>query len=275
MKILLLGKNGLVGSALLSVFLREEVIAPSHAECDITDFAATKSFVHESHPDLVINATGYTAVDRAETEEALSQKINGDAAGELAGICSELSIPLVHFSTDYVFNGEKEGGYIEDDLPAPINAYGRTKLSGEMLLQKNTPFFFLVRTSWLFGPALRGKNFVDTILRLAKTQPTLRIVNDQFGKPTYSLDLAQAVYGLIKTKEYGIYHIVNEGVTSWSEYASSILRIAGSKTPITPIPSADFPQAARRPTHSALINTKLPQLRHHEEAVLEYLKTII
>ncbi|KKU78980.1 MAG: dTDP-4-dehydrorhamnose reductase [Candidatus Peregrinibacteria bacterium GW2011_GWA2_47_7] len=272
MKILLFGSTGLLGSAFTEVLSGEEVYSYSKKECDITDAIGVSAIVRERHPDIVINTTGWTNVEGAEEEPEKAFAVNAYAVGRLATICESEKIPLVHFSTDYVFDGSREGGYVESDSPAPINLYGASKAAGETLLQKETGCFFLIRTSWLFGP--HGKNFVSTILKKAKEQPNISVVNDQFGKPTYSRDLAIATLALMKSQKYGIYHIVNEGVVSWFDFAIEIVRTAEIDSKVLPMKSADLHQKARRPRISALMNTKLAKLRSWKEALHDNLLTL-
>lgn len=273
MKILLLGKSGLLGQALEKV-LREfcEIRALGHQECDITDTKSLEKQIISAQPDIIINATGYTAVDDAEKYKNEAFKINSEAVGNIAKIAAKKNISLVHFSTDYVFDGEKCEGYAETDSPAPISVYGDSKASGEQEIIRTAKKFWLVRTAWLYGPG--GKNFVDTIINLMHKNEgkPLRIVNDQIGNPTLTLDLAQAVLGLLETKNYGIYHIVNSGQCSWYEFAQEIFRILGIPQKIIPITSSELNRPAPRPKYSILKNSKTTPLRPWQEALKEYLK---
>lgn len=279
MKVLLLGKTGLIGSALFSEFEKSSddfiVVAPSHIECDVTRTKELLQYVRGHMPDVIINATGYTAVDKAEEEPDMAQKLNAEAVRGLAKIAAGLDIPLVHFSTDYVFDGSRKQGYSESDSPAPISVYGSSKAAGEKALTENLKKYYLVRTAWVYGSG--GKNFVDTILERARTGEPLRVVGDQFGSPTYSVDLAQAVLRLLQGQKYGIYHLVNSGETSWYEFAVEIFHQLGIPQKIIPITSEQLNRPAKRPQYSLLKNTKLPPLRHWKEALSEYLmqKTLI
>lgn len=271
MKILLLGKNGLLASEVNLAFSRvHQIFSFGHDEVDITDTKKVSERIGEVKPDFVVNATGYTKVDQAEEEQELAFQINGRAVGELAKICAAKKIPLMHFSTDYVFTGINKNGYREDaPLENPLNIYGESKLLGEKLLMENTPYYFLIRSQWLYGAG--GKNFVQTMLELCKTQQAIRVVNDQFGKPTYVKDLAQALLLFFNSNKYGIYHIVNEGITSWFEYAKEILKLAGIKKEVTPITTEELNRPAKRPKYSAMINSKLPLLRPWRQALEEYI----
>lgn len=274
MKILLLGKNGLLGSEFAAAFKKtsHSLFAFGHAELDITDFDKTNALISDMKPDFIINTAGYTKVDQAETDKELCFAVNAYAVENLAKISKACDIPLLHLSTDYVFDGLKKQGYLESDLANPINVYGESKTLGENLLIANAAKFFLVRSSWIFGKY--GKNFVSTILDLAKKEQKLRIVNDQSGKPTYSFDLANACLRFLDSQEYGIYHIVNEQAVSWYEYAKIILKQAGIEKEIIPITSEELKRPTKRPSYSILINSKLPHLRPWPAALKSYLQTI-
>ena len=281
MRYLILGKDGMLGHDLEHVFGNEDFVAYGLNDLDITDHDAVSAKLMTVEPDVVINATGYTNVDLAEKEEEKANKINGYGVGLLAKTCREIEATLVHFSTDYVFNGQKKAGYKEEDVTGPVNAYGRSKALGEKLLtdemdkmeelSQKEGNYFLIRTSWLVGH--HGKNFVNTILETAKKKKKVEVVNDQFGKPTFTLDLCRQVKWLLNSKEYpsGIYHITNEGVTSWYDFAREIFKLAGVSANVVACASEDFPRPAVRPQYSALINSKLPPLRPWNEALKEYL----
>ncbi len=281
MRVLILGKNGMLGHDLLKVFSKEDVIAMGSADLDITDQERVFEEFMTIQPDVVINATGYTDVDLAEKEEEQANEVNGYAVGILAKACREIGATLVHFSTDYVFNGEKATGYREEDLTSAINMYGRSKELGEKLMVEEMEVqddmyepegkYFLIRTSWLFGN--HGKNFVDTMLKMSKEHKELKVVNDQRGKPTYTLDLARQVKFLLDTREYpsGIYHITNEEETTWFDFAQAIFELYKSKVRVLPCSSKEYVRPAKRPLFSTLMNTKLPPLRPWKEALAEYL----
>jgi dTDP-4-dehydrorhamnose reductase len=272
MRILLLGANGMLGKELQIAFADQTVISWDFAELDITQRAMVLEKIPIPEPSIIINAAAYTAVDQCETQEEIATRVNGDAVGYLAEAATSLNIPIVHFSTDYVFAGDVSLGYAEDAPRKPLNAYGRSKAVGEERLEQSGATYYLIRTSWLYGK--HGKNFVDTMLRLADEKEELRVVNDQHGKPTFARDLAQAVVRLTSdTRPSGIYHITNEGETTWYDFAKKILELAGKKTPVVPISSKEFPTPAKRPATSSLINTKLPPMRKWDAALSEYLST--
>lgn len=284
MKILLLGSDGLLGSELKKAFSKEhDLTAFVRKDLDITKKRAVVKKIQELKPDIIINAAAYTQVDDAENNKALAKWVNGYALGYLAKAANKVGAMLVHYSTDYVFGGDRQGGYFEDDAPAckPPSVYGQSKLLGEQELIKNTDNYYLIRTSWVFGAY--GKNFVDTIIRLAGERDELRVVRDQHGSPTYAKDLAIATQELVETKmPRGIYHLTNAGTTNWYEYAKTIigeygrLQNWGSKEfpRIIPVTSKEFPTAAKRPEFSILNNTKFPPLRPWREALEEYLNSI-
>ena len=283
MRVLILGKNGMLGHDLLKVFSKDDVIALGSSDLDVTDQEAVFEQFMTIQPDVVINATGYTNVDLAEKEEDMCNEINGYAVGVLAKASREIGAILVHFSTDYVFDGTKATGYREEDMTSAINTYGRSKELGEKLLVEEMELqqdmyepegkYFLIRTSWLFGK--HGKNFVDTMIKLSQDNKELKVVNDQHGKPTYTLDLARQVKFLLDTKEYpsGIYHITNEEETTWFDYAKAIFDVYKTKIDVVPCTSKEFVRPAARPQFSALVNTKLPPLRPWKEALAEYLNS--
>ncbi len=269
MKILIAGHKGMLGSALANVFKGEELVLWDLPEVDVADESILDQMVAEN-PELVINATGYTAVDMAEKKKKEAKRGNITTVEMLAEACAKINSPLVHFSTDYVFDGETKTGYKENDQPKPISFYGKTKAEAEKTLKKKTDEIFLIRTSGLYGP--NGKNFVDAILEKAKTGTPLTIVNDQICKPTYSLDLARAVRELIEMQpEYGTYHLVNEGAVSWYEFAKKIVEFAQLKVDVKPISSKEYKAAAKRPANSTLLNTKMKHLRPWSEALADYL----
>ena len=281
MRYLILGNKGMLGHDMETVFHDEDFIGLDRSGLDITDNEKVNEVFMSIMPDVVINCTGYTDVDKAEKEEELANKVNGYGVGILAKACREIDATFVHFSTDYVFDGEKSVGYDEDDLPNPINAYGRSKFIGENLIFDEMGFlnkefhvegkFFIIRTSWLFGK--HGKNFVDTMVRLGKIKNELKVVNDQVGKPTFSLDLANQVKWLIESNDYpsGIYHITNDGDVSWFEFAKEIFNLTKANLTVKPCLSDEYPTVAKRPKYSSLNNNKLPPLRDWKEALKDYL----
>lgn len=284
MKILLLGKSGMLGSCFLDFFvgmLGLNLHAYGRAEFDICDTKKMREKFLEIKPDLVINCTAYTAVDDAEKNRDLAFKINAEAVGEMAKLCKEIDAVLIHFSTDYVFDGTKKEGYAESDETRAINVYGESKLAGEKLIAANMEKYLIVRTAWLFGK--NGKNFVDTMLRLGEAAiqngTELKVVNDQIGSPTYTHDLVNAVIENFvepledgKSVPFGIYHLTNSDVCSWFDFAKKIFEIKKMELRVLPITTEQFPRPAKRPSYSILLNKKLPLMRPWGEALATYLE---
>ena len=262
-KVLILGANGMLGRDLATVFPGARLCG--HKDLDITDEAAVRAYILELKPDLVINAAAYTNVDGCEDEPKTAFAVNGDAPGYIAAACREAGARLVHYSTDYVFDGSKKE-YVESDETNPINVYGASKLRGEQKIARCMDDYRIIRTSWLFGR--HGKNFVDTILDLSQRMEEVRVVDDQVGRPTYTRDLAQKTAELVGCPP-GIYHVTNDGVCSWYEFARAFIDNA------VPCSSAEFPRRAKRPAYSVLVNTKTPPLRHWREALADYLHKVL
>jgi len=260
-KTILFGAHGMLGHALQEVFPHAQFIG--HRNVDITDEDAIMKLMKRERPAIVINSAAYTDVDGCEDNRVYAFAVNGDGPGYIANACDEIDAILVHFSTDYIFDGTRTE-YREDDRPNPINIYGESKLLGEVSVAKNLENYRIVRTSWLYGS--HRKNFVDTILTLSRQMPVVRVVNDQIGKPTYTVDLANTVPEILSC-DPGIYHITNDGHCSWYEFASAFIPNA------TPCSTEEFPRKAKRPAYSVLANTKTPPLRHWKEAVKEYIET--
>lgn len=259
-KTLILGAGGMLGYDLCKIF--PDAVKLTHKDIDITDRELVLKSVRKIKPELVINAAAYTDVDGCEDRQELALQVNGYAPGYIAEVCNEIAATLVHFSTDYVFDGSKKE-YTESDIPHPINVYGSSKLLGEQKIAENLDDYRIIRISWLFGT--HGKNFVETMLRLSGEMAQVRVVNDQFGKPTYTVDLANKITEIAEL-EAGIYHVTNEGVCSWYEFASAVINNT------VPCTSEEFPRKARRPKYSVLVNTKTEPMRHWKEALKDYLK---
>jgi dTDP-4-dehydrorhamnose reductase len=261
LRVLLTGKNGQVGSALLETLpALGELIALDRAALDLAHPDAIRAAVRAARPQVIVNAAAYTAVDQAEKEEAAAFRVNRDGAAVLAEEARQAGALLVHFSTDYVFDGEKPSPYVETDAPNPLNAYGRSKLAGEQAVQASSCRHLILRTSWVY--AATGKNFMLTMLRLAREGKPLRVVDDQLGAPTASHMIAAAVARIIPAvcrdpALGGTYHMTAGGSTTWYGFARAILREKGRSATLSAISSADHQAAARRPRNSSLDNTKL------------------
>ena len=280
MRILLTGSKGQVGSALVPVLAPlGEVSAFDRQGLDLLDPQSIGSAIAKVRPDVIINAAAYTAVDRAEREQDAAFAVNSQAVKDLARAAKSINALLIHFSTDYVFDGEKRAPYVEADATAPLSVYGHSKLAGEQAIAASGCRHFIFRTSWVYGPA--GRNFLHAILAAAKAKPELRVVNDQHGAPTSSLAIAHAMGQLLSRSDFskqpgGTFHLSAAGETSWHGFAKEILSLARLDTPLTPISSAEYAAAARRPANSLLDNAKfnaafgaaLPDWRQGLAAVL-------
>lgn len=306
-KILILGAKGMLGHDLAEVFKDKNPILWDKDDLDITNREQVHVKLQELKPDVVINAAAYTAVDDCESNKDLAIQVNGIAVGYLAQACKSLDALLVHYSTDYVFDGNDSQGYQEDGpiMGMPFNVYGKSKLLGEQFIKEIAGGlcagcnhgcemqsssgeqehekhlrYYIIRTSWLYGKD--GPNFVDKIISLANERDTIKVVNDQFGNPTYTVDLAQRTKELLEGKyEFGVYHVTNEtehnkGI-SWFDFASETIAtgkkngLVRSNITIIPCSSEEFPRPAKRPRYSILINTKLPTMRNWNSALQEYL----
>lgn len=273
-KILIIGAQGMLGQDLAKVLAGFDLILWDFDDLDITDKNQVFTKISSLQPQVIINCAAYTDVDGCETNRELAMQVNGEAVGYLADIAKQIGAIIVHISTDYIFTGEKEKGYEEDSQAiGPLNVYGQSKLKGEELLKQNTDQYYLIRTSWLYGK--NGKNFVETMLKLGREKDQLKVVNDQLGKPTYTVDLVrQILYILDNNLAFGVYHATNEtkeGGISWYDFAKKIFELAAIDVELQPCASAEFPRPAKRPAYSALINTKLPPMRDWQLALVEYL----
>ena len=293
MKIFLTGSNGQVGFELQKkLSALGEVIATDRRELDLTNPDAIKKFIDQTRPDIIINPAAYTAVDKAESEPDLAYQINTLAPEVLATMASELDIPLVHFSTDYVFDGLKKEAYVETDQINPQSVYGKTKCEGEEKVRTHEKHIIL-RTSWVFGS--HGNNFLKTMLRLIQEKESLNIVGDQYGSPASSSMLGDVTFKIVDTiiknknfNDYGTYHVTNDGETNWHDYASLIsseamklnLKLTCTPDQIHSIPTSKYPTAAKRPLNSRLNCDKLKktfmlELPHWESEVKRVLREII
>ena len=248
------------------------------AECDITNPDEVAKLYRQTKPTLVINCAAHTAVDLCEDEPQKADAINGEGAGHLARLAKEYGTKLIQYSTDFVFDGRGDRPYRTDDAPNPISAYGASKLLGETRLQENDPpGWIIIRTAWLFGP--QGNCFPKTMVKFAQSGRPLRVVNDQMGSPTYTLDLVDATLNLIDRNAKGIFHVTNSGVTSWYDFAAASLQEFGVEGDLAPVTTAEWlktrPKQARRPAFSALDHSRYnsitgQQLRSWQEALHAY-----
>jgi len=281
--IIILGGQGMLGQDLAKVFAEHNPLVWDKADLDITDGDAVKKRFAQMQPKLVINAAAYNAVDDIEKSvqaQAIAQKVNVEGPGNVAEACMDIGATFVQYSTDYVFDGENEEGYDEQATPAPISKYGESKLAGEQAAQAACPQTYIIRTCKLFGKPgasdVSKSSFVDTMLTLAKDRDTLDVVDEEYGSPTYTPDLAKATRELIadaNIHEPGVYHITNSDACTWYEFAKEIFAQAGVSITVNPVSSDAFPRPARRPKYSQLLNTKLPPLRSWKEALADYLSS--
>jgi len=270
MKLLILGSNGQVGHCLAEQAEKKglEFYATNSSQLDITDYSKVAEVFCQVNPSLVINATAYTNVEKAEDEPEKALEVNSKSVGNLAGLCSKNNVPLIHISTDYVFDGTKDGYYQETDSVNPINSYGKSKLAGEQAVIANTGRYVILRTSWVFGR--HGKNFVKTMLNLFKSRDELTVVSDQIGGPTFAGDIASAILRIAEVLEsrpdfsdWGIFNFSGKEDVSWFEFAKSIYEASRHKQLITkdvsikPIPASMFKTKAARPQNSKLDLSKI------------------
>lgn len=271
--ILVVGANGMLGRDLMAL-LGDRARGVDIDAIDITDLQSTERVVRTLHPSVVVNCAAYTDVDGCESNVETAMQVNGEGVAYLAMATRETGARLVQISTDYVFDGSKGGPYLEDDLPHPLSLYGESKLAGEMNAAFN-PEHLIVRTQWLYG--LHGRNFVETMLRLAGERNELDVVDDQLGSPTWTVDLAGAIVALIDSGCTGIYHAANAGSCSWNEFARAIFEEAGLEILVRGMTTEQLNRPARRPLHSTLDCSKLERdtgfrLQPWRDALKSYLK---
>ncbi len=268
MKILLTGANGQLGRAIQkeygneAEFIRTDMIDdPSLIKLDISDLDAVKKCVSETKPEIIINCAAFTNVDGCETNGALAYEANAIGPRNLALAGKEADIRLVHVSTDYVFKGDGTRPYVEQDIPHPVSAYGRTKLAGESFVEKYGGRYYILRTAWLYGD---GKNFVKTMLRLSESHDEVSVVCDQKGSPTSAAELARMIHYLTGTEHYGLYHATCEGDTNWADFTEEIFAKTGRKTRVNHVTSEEYaamnPASANRPKYSILDNAHLREV---------------
>lgn len=269
--ILVTGVSGQVGFELTRTLQGlGKVVAVDRATLDLGNLDQVRAVVRDVKPDLIVNPAAYTAVDKAESEPDLAMRINGEAPGVLADEAKKLGAALIHYSTDYVFDGEKNGPYVEDDPINPQNVYGRSKLAGEQAIAASGASHLIFRTSWVYGT--RGKNFLLTMLRLGATRPELKVVADQFGAPTWCNTIAAMTANVVAqafaaedgdawwARHSGVYHLTAGESTSWQGFASAIFEAAKLSAVAQPIPATDYPTPAKRPQNSRMSNEKLARV---------------
>jgi dTDP-4-dehydrorhamnose reductase len=279
MKLLVTGSGGMLGQAIVPCLESRghSVEALPREELDVTHYSQVLETVENSKPDLVVHCAAFTKVDQAESEPALAYHINGYGTENLAVACNHFNVPMLYISSDYVFDGEQQQPYNPWDATRPLSIYGKSKLAGEKAVQRHLTRFYIIRTSWLYGP--NGKNFVDTILSMAEQGRTpLRVVSDQIGTPTCTLSLSEIIADLILTGRFGVYHASDDGVTNWCEFARAIVGQSGHESvQVLPIETKDMPRPATRPKYSVLdkttlVNTIGRELPPWEESLNNYLQ---
>ena len=278
MRILVTGVGGQLGHD-CSIVLGDrghDVLAPSHSELDICDPGAVDSYFDDNRPEAVIHCAAYTAVDKAEDETELCRRVNVDGTGNIARNCARYDIPMMYISTDYVFNGSGDRPWEPSDPTDPINAYGLSKRDGETEVLKDTKHF-IVRISWVFG--INGNNFIKTMRRLSETRDAVNVVDDQYGSPTYTKDLAELLADMIVTDRYGIYHAHNEGVCTWADVAEETFRDSGLGTKVNRITTDQYPMKAKRPMNSRmstdmLVKNGFRRLPDWKDALARYISEL-
>lgn len=279
MKVLVTGVKGQLGYDVVKELEKRghQPIGVDRDEMDLMDNDAIRTFIMELKPEAIIHCAAYTAVDKAEEEVETCYQINAESVRVISECAKELDVKLIYISTDYVFDGTKEGEYVETDTPNPINVYGASKLKGEQYVQDLLEKYYIVRISWVFG--VNGNNFIKTMRRLGSERDELNIINDQVGSPTYTADLAPLLVDMMETDKYGIYHATNKGTCSWYEFANEIFKQSGIEVKTNPITTAQYPTAAKRPMNSRMSKAKLKAngfnlLPIWQEALAHYLKLI-
>ncbi len=259
MRIMVTGATGMLGQDVLRVLRahKHACLGVSSADFDLRDGAAVRAAVLAFQPEAIVHCAAYTAVDRAESEPEICCAVNGLGTLNIARAARAVDAKLLYISTDYVFDGSGDAPLETDARPNPLNVYGLSKLQGEEAVRSVTPDHFILRVSWLFGHG--GGNFVETMRRLGREKSQITVVDDQIGSPTYTLDLARLIAQMVSTRRYGTYHVSNEGFCSFADFARMILRADGSRCRVVPIPSAQYPSAARRPLNSRLSKLSLEE----------------
>lgn len=285
---IIFGSIGMLGTDLVTAWQRVRqsehnalpplIEVPDWNVVEITDAEAVRAFIDAHQPSLVVNCAAYTDVDGCTRDPDLATRVNGEAPSHIAAACASVGAKMVHISTDFVFDGQADRPYVEDDPVGPVSAYGESKLAGERAVHQHLPDACIVRTAWLFG--VHGKNFVATMLRLGRERDELRVVSNQVGSPTYTADLAEAIIHLIREEASGFVHVVNAGRCSWHELACRALEIAGVATPVVPISAAEFDSPTERPAWSVLSTERYAaltgrQVRPWQHALRSYVEAYL
>jgi dTDP-4-dehydrorhamnose reductase len=282
MKIALIGSNGQLGSDLCEQLQSHELIPLTHDQIEITDEKKTFSFFQSLKPDIIINTASFHNVPKCEEQPEMAFRVNVLGPRNLSRVCQVLPAWLIHFSTDYVFDGLKKAPYLESDTPHPLNFYAVTKLAGEETVQIYCDRHKIIRVSGLYGKVpcrAKGGNFVSTMLKLGKEKKEIDVVHDEFITPTYTRDIARQLEFLLTIPETGLFHLSNSGYCSWYEFASAIFAFTGMKVKVNPIPASAYPSTLKRPAWSVLENKRLNDLgiyrmRPWKEALRDHLKDL-
>lgn len=279
MKVLVTGVKGQLGYDVMKELEKRghQPIGVDREEMDLMDNEAIRIFIMNLKPDAIIHCAAYTAVDKAEEEVEVCYQINAESVNVISQCAKELDVKLIYISTDYVFDGTKEGEYVETDIPNPINVYGASKLKGEQYVQSLLEKYYIVRISWVFG--INGNNFIKTMRRLGTERDELNIIHDQVGSPTYTADLAPLLIDMMEVDKYGIYHATNEGFCSWYEFANEIFKQSKIDVNINPITTDQYPTAAKRPINSRMSKEKLKEngfnaLPTWQDALVSYISEL-
>ncbi len=279
MKVLVTGVKGQLGHDVVNELKKRghEPVGVDIDEMDITDSESVNRVIGDANPDAVVHCAAYTAVDAAEDNVDLCRRVNRDGTQNIANVCKKLDCKMVYISTDYVFNGQGTRMWEPDDDREPLNMYGLTKYEGELAVENTLEKYFIVRIAWVFG--VNGKNFVKTMLNLAKTHDSLTVVNDQFGSPTYTYDLSRLLVDMIETEKYGKYHATNEGICNWYEFACEIFKTAGIDIKVSPVSAAEYAAKAKRPENSRMSKQKLTDMGFEhlpswQDALTRYIETL-
>lgn len=259
MKVLVTGVKGQLGYDVVNELTGRgmEAVGVDIDEMDITDAESVGNVIRKESPEAVIHCAAYTAVDAAEENEDVCRRVNANGTQNIADICKELDIKMIYISTDYVFDGQGEHFWKPEDACGPQSVYGQTKYEGELAVKNTLDKYFIVRIAWVFG--INGRNFIKTMLNLSRDHKTVRVVNDQFGSPTYTYDLAKLLADMVSTDKYGIYHATNEGICSWYDFACAIFKEAGIDMEVLPVSSEEYGAKAKRPANSRMDNGKLTE----------------
>ena len=285
MRVLVTGAKGQLGHDVVNELEKRGItgIGVDIDEMDITDPAACRRVITDADVDAVIHCAAYTAVDAAEDNAELCNKINGEGTANIADVCRDLDIKMMYISTDYVFNGQGVRPWEPDDEREPLNAYGMSKYLGELAVEERLTKYFIVRIAWVFG--VNGKNFIKTMLRLGEERGAVTVVDDQIGSPTYTYDLSRLLVDMAEKENYGRYHATNEGLCSWYEFACEIFKQAAEidpaygKVSVSPVSSDQYPAKAKRPSNSRMSKEKLTEngfekLPTWQDALHRYLREI-